>query len=98
MADMDFRRKTIEYKDDWRGGKVRIARYMGSCALCGIRTYGFDDGEDDPRGPLGDHANASMMAADFGMTGPDVPACFTCQNDTVEKYNRLVKIAKRRWH
>lgn len=80
-----------------QGSELRIVRFQGNCILCGTRTYGHDDGQDDPRGILGDHANASLVADEYDMAGPDVPACFLCQNDTEEKYKRLLARAMRRW-
>jgi hypothetical protein len=72
-------------------------RYMGKCVLCGRRTYAFDSGSNDPRGSLGDHAADPLVASEYSMVGPDVPACFFCQNDTSKKYERILAIAKRQW-
>ncbi len=96
MKALDFRRKETSYEDNYGRG-IRTAHFMGRCALCGIRTYAFPDGDNDPRGILGDHAAAPMVASDYNMTGLDVPACFTCQNDTEAKYKRILGIAKGRW-
>ena len=93
---IDFRKGTQIYHDPWRGTN-RTCRFAGQCVLCHTRTYEFDDGENDPRGVLGDHAANALVAKEYGMTGPDVPGCFTCQNDTEQRYNRILKIAKRRW-
>ena len=84
------------YYDGWRGHN-RICRFRGKCIYCGTRTYAFDDGQNDPRGPLGDHAAMEFVADEYEMTGPDVPACFLCQNDTAEKYNAALDMAKRKW-
>lgn len=99
-ALLDFRRKETSYRDDWRDGITRTAQYMGRCVLCGTRTYAFPDGENDPRGPLGDHAAMPMVASEHGMTGPNVPCCFTCQNDTTERYNMALNwaVAVGSWH
>ena len=78
-------------------GRDRVVRFTGNCVLCRTRTYACDDGGNDPRGVLGDHAACELSAADYDMTGPDLPACFLCQNDTEERYNRLMRRAKRRW-
>ncbi len=94
---LDFRRKETGYTDTFAGRGIRTATFQGHCTLCGTRTYAFPDGENDPRGPLGDHAAAPMVASDYGMVGPDVPACFTCQNDTEGKYDRILAIAKGCW-
>jgi hypothetical protein len=84
------------YKDGWSNTQ-RVIRFKGFCVLCGRWTFGHDDGQDDPRGILGDHAAAELVAAEYDMSGPDVPACFFCQNDTEERYNAVLRIAKRRW-
>lgn len=92
------------YRDDWRQ-TGRIMRYYGSCSCCGIRTYGHDDGEDDPRGVLGDHAadpitlSEHVSEADaiaLTKTGTDVtiPACFCCTND-YDRYQYLINKAVR---
>ena len=84
------------YPDPWRG-TVRTVRYHGSCILCGTRTYGHDDGEDDPRGILGDHASSPIGPDEHGVpAGGEIPACFLCQNDTEERYLSLMRRAKRR--
>ena len=83
------------YEDHWRG-TIRLLRFQGKCVVCRSRTYGFDDGEDDPRGILGAHASAPFSAADHNMVGSDVPACFMCQDDE-HRYNLGLTIAKRRW-
>lgn len=93
----DFRRRVTVYLDGWTG-ETRTATYAGRCVLCGTRTYD-DDGGNDPRGPMGDHAAAPMIAADYGATGQDVPACFLCGNNDEPTYRRLLARARRvgRW-
>lgn len=95
-APLNFRINAPQvYHDGWRG-KDRTCRYHGQCVVCGVRTYGFDDGENDPRGVLGRHSPSSLEAADYEMTGPDVTACFECMNDE-PRYLRALAIAKARW-
>lgn len=80
------------FHDSWRGTE-RICRFYGPCAFCGTWTYAFDDGENDPRGALGDHAadpftfhehiaddeaREVLRVAPQGIT---IPACFVCTND-----------------
>lgn len=96
LSKPDFRLGEFWYRDDWRGGAYRHCRGKGKCVACGRKTFGFDDGEDDPRGALGDHANSSLTASEFGKTGPDVPLCFPCANEE-PSYNRAVKIGLKRW-
>lgn len=92
-------------RDDRRGTE-RIMRYYGPCSYCGIRTYAFDDGENDPRGMLGDHAADPFTlsehvnetdAAHLIETGTDVtlPACFCCTND-YDRYQYLTDKATRK--
>jgi hypothetical protein len=103
--ELDFRRKETSYADGWDNGKIRTAHFMGHCVCCGIRTYAFPNGGNDPRGILGDHAADAMEASDYSMVGPDVPACFMCKDDDeptryggLSKYRRILAIAKSRWH
>jgi len=77
-------------------GEDRICRYQGKCISCHLRTYGFDDGQDDPRGPLGDRASAPFIAKEYDMIGPDVPCCFLCVNNEEWRYNEAVRRAKKR--
>lgn len=82
--------------DGWRN-RDRICRYYGECVGCGQRCYGFDDGENDPRGMLGDYAVGMFHTSDYDMTGPDVVACYCrCQND-YDFYTRALAIAKKQW-
>lgn len=94
--ELDFTKTNDQiYYCPWRK-KERTMRYAGRCAVCGKRTYMFLDGENDPRGPLGDHANSSIEAPDFEKTGPDIIACFNCANDE-RTYKRLMQIADKKW-
>lgn len=83
------------WHDDWRNAD-RTCRFKGECTTCGRRTYAFDDGENDPRGVLGDHAASPLHAEDYDRTGPDVPLCFLCAND-YDRYQRAMKVAERIW-
>jgi len=83
------------YRDSWRN-EDRICRFQGSCCLCGRRTYAFDDGQNDPRGELGDHASFAFEPEDYGCTGEIVPCCFLCQNNTEEQYNAALRRARNR--
>lgn len=92
------------WHDGWRNVD-RVMRYYGRCKTCGIRTYAFDDGENDPRGVLGDHANDSLDLAEHlndgeaaevtRVGGVLVPACFGCTND-YDRYQALIRIGVRR--
>ncbi len=83
------------YADPWRG-KDRMCRYKGKCTTCGKRTYAFDDGENDPRGILGDHAADPLYASDYKSAGPDIAMCFICMNSE-PSYRRGLDIARRFW-
>jgi hypothetical protein len=97
-TEPDFRRTRPQViRDDWRR-TVRVCTYDGQCVVCGTRAYTFEDGENDPRGALGDHAGSALTAKDDGpgQQGPDVPVCFGCMN--VEwSYIEALRIARRRW-
>lgn len=71
---------TVIWHDSWRNAD-RTFRFKGKCVACGRKTWGADDGENDPRGILGDHATHALSAEDYDMTGPDVPLCAMCGND-----------------
>jgi predicted RNA methylase len=67
--------------DAWRR-KDRVLRYRGRCVVCGWLLWGFDDGENDPRGILGDFtAGFSLDAEDYDLHGPSVGLCCGCAND-----------------
>jgi len=62
--------------DTWRS-RERTCRYMGLCRACSTPTWAFDDGENDPRGVLGDHAYWPVE----NRYGVDIVACPICAND-----------------
>lgn len=70
------------WRDDYRGAK-RVCRYRGDCIVCGRRCWSFDDGENDPRGALGDHALHVVYADldDGGGEEYELRACAECGND-----------------
>lgn len=92
------------WHDCWRN-RDRIMRYCGNCAFCGTRTYAFDDGENDPRGVLGDHANDSIDLAEHlapdeaaeveRIGGITVKACFLCTNE-YDRYKYLLDLGVHR--
>lgn len=65
--------------DGWRQ-RDRILRYTGPCVVCDRKTWSFDDGENDPRGMLGDNA---LWVSTFEVDGKDVDVrtCAICAND-----------------
>jgi hypothetical protein len=89
------RNRPQRWYDGWRNTH-RILRYTGECVNCHRRTYAFDDGENDPRGVLGDRASHALVAEEFEEEGPDVPLCAICGNEQ-DAYERGVRVAKRLW-
>ena len=87
---LDFSRTVLEFDHKPWYPLARICRFKGGCAICGIRTFAFDDGQHDPRGPLGDHASSALQAAAFGMTGKDIPLCCNCANEQTRYEAALV--------
>jgi hypothetical protein len=92
------------YHDGWRHTD-RTCRFYGPCAYCSIWTYAFDDGENDPRGVLGDHAASPFTfsehvsedeAAELARVHPvpTMPACFGCMND-YDRYQWFMDKARR---
>lgn len=75
-------------------GTDRTLRYVGDCTVCGRRTWAADDGENDPRGIMGDHATHALVAGEYGMTGPDVALCALCGNE-YEPYKAALDKARR---
>lgn len=96
-ADQD---QTYFHSTGLGGHGIRVARYHGECICCETRTYGHVDGDDDPRGILGDHAIGwSLDPSDYGfkdMGFKSFVLCFSC-NDTFEIQQRGIRMAKARW-
>lgn len=70
------------WHDGWRHA-WRVLRFRGLCVVCHRRTYAFDDGQNDPRGVLGDRAANEVTREDVAALpeGWYVPACFGCMNE-----------------
>ncbi|MFF5230245.1 hypothetical protein [Dactylosporangium sp. NPDC000521] len=67
--------------DGWRS-RDRILRFHGRCIGCGWLLWGADDGENDPRGILGDFTvGFSLDPHDYDQAGPQVGLCCRCGND-----------------
>jgi SAM-dependent methyltransferase len=82
--------------DGWRG-RDRILRYHGRCIVCGWILWGFDDGENDPRGVLGDFTvGFSLDPEAYGQAGPPVGLCCGCGNDG-DRYHAGLKLAEQHW-
>lgn len=96
---------TRSWFDPWRN-RTRVFTYRGRCVVCRRATWDADDGENDPRGVLGDNAASPLVAIEYGMTGTmildhdsaltDVPLCFPCANDH-DRYDMAVALAIQAW-
>jgi hypothetical protein len=88
---------TRSWFDPWRQ-RTRTFTYRGACVACRRATWDADDGENDPRGVLGDHASHALVAAESGADPglPDVPVCAICGND-YDRYQQAVAVAESRW-
>lgn len=92
LKSMDFRRKAFLFAHSGFYLEPRLCEYQGRCSYCGIRTYAFRDGENDPRGPLGDRAASPLSASECGLVGGKcLPLCFDCRND----YDRVMAVRDR---
>lgn len=80
--------RVVTFHDAWRATR-RVVRFHGMCVGCGAPTWAADDGENDPRGVLGDHALAVVYTDD----GQEVRACHTCAN-TEATYRRVLVRAR----
>jgi hypothetical protein len=65
------------WHDGWRNAD-RELRYYGTCMVCSRNLWAFTDGENDPRGPLGDNALWSVAEDE---DGPASRTCAICAND-----------------
>lgn len=95
-SGLDFTTDEPQKYQDASRNKERTAEFKGSCLGCGKRTYAFTDGENDPRGPLGDNAASPLHAEDAYKKGPDVPLCFNCAND-YDAYNKASEYGNKIW-
>lgn len=77
--------------DGWRG-RDRVFRYTGPCVVCGRKTWSFDDGENDPRGMLGDHALWITTGEEESV---EIRTCSICANEE-PAYRAALRIAKER--
>lgn len=94
---LDFRRSGVQFYNQRPWYETdRACEYLGQCQVCHTRCYGFQDGQDDPRGPLGDHAASELIASDHYMIGPDIMMCFMCANDE-PRYNKGLRRAYKVW-
>lgn len=73
------------WHDSWRNAD-RDLRWYGACIICARQLWAFDDGENDPRGPLGDNALWSITEDDQ----PRSRTCAVCANE-FDEYKRAQK-------
>lgn len=75
------------WHDDWRNTD-RDLRWYGKCIVCARNLWAFDDGENDPRGPLGDNALWSITEDNQ----PPSRTCAVCANafDQYAKAQRFI--------
>ncbi|WP_432983136.1 class I SAM-dependent methyltransferase [Dactylosporangium sp. CA-233914] len=82
--------------DSWTG-RDRILRYQGRCAQCRWLLWGFDDGDNDPRGVLGPFsAGLSLDPGECGLAGPEIGLCPGCAS-TGERYRSAYRRARQHW-
>ena len=92
MAAKPSKRMRVQtFHDEWRH-KDRIMRFTGMCVVCNKPTWAFDDGENDPRGPLGNNALWVTMMDD--ENGHEIRTCAICAND-YDLAHRAQEIAAR---
>lgn len=77
--------------DPWRNAD-RLLEFVGFCVGCRSRVYSFADGENDPRGVLGERHALSTLDAGSGLTREHV-ACFLCMNEE-DRYTHAIANAK----
>lgn len=83
-------------RDGWRGTD-RTLRHQGDCVSCSRPTWAFDDGDNDPRGVLGDATCHSLDPEEYGEpAGPAVGMCADCANDG-DAFRRGMDAARRIW-
>jgi hypothetical protein len=95
--DPDFGRKASVshpvqiWYDGWRN-RERVLRSKGRCVVCLRPTWAFDDGENDPRGVLGDSA---YWYTDLTHNGIEyaVTTCALCAND-YDRYQQAQQLGR----
>jgi SAM-dependent methyltransferase len=85
------------WHDSWRGER-RTLRYRAECAECAQPLWTFDDGENDPRGVLGNSSGGFFINAldEKDVFGTPVGLCPLCAT-TYESYTRGMALARRLW-
>lgn len=79
------------YYCNWRNAN-RTMKYHGRCVGCGKFCYGFEDNENDPRGPLGDHADCQIYLNEGEESEKRFPCCALCGNE-YDRYQAAMKKA-----
>ena len=64
----------------------RVLRHGADCITCERPVWEFDDGENSPAGPLGNHSPwLSCRAEDYGCVGPTVALCNACGDSALSR-------------
>lgn len=92
LEKINFRIKKKQYIYDPQMQGRRCLRYYGDCPSCNVRMYGFDDGNNDHRGILKEHAVSFLDPLDFEMRGKKLYACYWCLHDPITFYNLLESV------
>lgn len=88
----------VQYFDSasmFRSG-IRVCRKTGRCPICKTTLFAFDDGENDPRGVLGDHAASTAEYGNGKDDRREVTLCFLHANEewsykAAERYAKPVR-------
>jgi len=67
-----------------------LVKYLGKCPINGARLY------DMPGAAFPDHMPATLVAAEYDMTGPDFQYSWLASNDS-KQYNQALELAKEGW-
>lgn len=97
-TEPDFRRSTQQLYCPYRK-TVRTLERVGVCLTCRRTCFAFTDGENDPRGILGDRAIGDEIEYVSRLTGKPRKRvqCFMCNNEEprYEQFTRFVEKAAR---
>ena len=75
---------------DFFGHGLYTVKFVGTCPVSGIRMY------DMPGSPYPDHDYVQLVAADYGMSGPDLTISYLASNDS-KQYHTALAMAMKTW-
>lgn len=81
--------KPVQVRYDPWHSKDRVFRNAGRCFTCHKPVWAHDDGDDDPRGVLGEHMATALDPRDYDKWGPAVMQCWTCSDNGDERSRAL---------